>query len=119
MRLWIAGSRHMHDVTRFKNRIEKVVLELDKEHDMLIHGCAAGVDEAARLFAVKHEIVHVAAPARWNEHGKAAGPLRNQYIIDHWKPQMLAAFPGPESKGTADAIKRARKAGIKTAVFEY
>ena len=116
MRLWIAGSRKERDIARHYPALKKAIVGLDKKHDLVILVGATGIDESARVLAHHYEIVHVVIPARWNEHGKAAGPLRNQYIIDHWNPQMLAAFPGPDSKGTHDAIRRAMAANINVLV---
>jgi hypothetical protein len=42
--------------------------------------------------------------------GKAAGPIRNQRMIDEGKPDLVIAFPG--GRGTADMVSRAKKAGI-------
>lgn len=31
-------------------------------------------------------------PAKWNEHGKAAGPIRNQQMLTEGKPDVVFAF---------------------------
>jgi hypothetical protein len=49
-------------------------------------------------------------PADWARHGNAAGLVRNQQMLDDGKPDLAVAFPG--GKGTADMVRRARKAGI-------
>lgn len=41
----------------------------------------------------------------------AAGPVRNQRMIDEGKPDLVIAFPGKE--GTEDMISRAEKAEIE------
>ena len=38
-------------------------------------------------------------------YGKAAGPIRNQQMLDEGKPDVVIAFPG--ASGTADMINRA------------
>jgi len=48
--------------------------------------------------------------ADWHLHGKAAGPKRNQRMLDHGRPKRVIAFPG--GKGTADMVDRARVAGV-------
>jgi hypothetical protein len=50
-------------------------------------------------------------PAEWKKHGKRAGPLRNMRMLEEWKPDGVAAFPG--GSGTADMIAQARNAGVK------
>ncbi len=49
-------------------------------------------------------------PADWEEYGKAAGPIRNQQMIDEGKPDLAIVCPG--GKGTADMVARLKKAGI-------
>jgi hypothetical protein len=48
--------------------------------------------------------------ADWNTHGRAAGPIRNQRMLDEVKPELVVAFPG--GRGTADMVRRAREAGV-------
>jgi predicted Rossmann-fold nucleotide-binding protein len=50
-------------------------------------------------------------PANWPKHGKGAGFIRNQQMLNEGKPDLMIAFPG--GKGTADMIEKAIKAGIK------
>lgn len=42
--------------------------------------------------------------------GKAAGPIRNQRMLDEGKPDLVVAFPG--GRGTADMVRRAKAAGV-------
>jgi len=51
-----------------------------------------------------------AIPARWAKHGKAAGPKRNQAMLNH-VIDRVAAFPG--GKGAADMVRRTRLAGVE------
>lgn len=48
--------------------------------------------------------------ADWDKHGKAAGPIRNQEMLDRGRPDLVLAFPG--GRGTEDMVKRAEAAGI-------
>lgn len=50
-------------------------------------------------------------PANWSQHGAAAGPLRNQEMVDSGA-DVCVAFPLGASRGTRDCIARARAAGI-------
>lgn len=82
---------------------------------VVIHGVAQGADEIAASWAAsrrqKGEAILVAPfKADWRSHGKAAGPLRNQRMIDDGKPDLVLAAPG--SRGTLDMVTRAVKAGI-------
>lgn len=57
-------------------------------------------------------------PAPWDTHGKAAGRIRNDWMVDYVRRQpgekMCVAFPDPDSRGTWDCVSQARKAGIYT-----
>jgi hypothetical protein len=49
--------------------------------------------------------------ANWRAHGSAAGPMRNQRMINEGKPDLVVAFPG--GRGTADMVRRAKAAGVE------
>ena len=76
----------------------------------IIHGMATGADMYAEDFAREFALDVQRYPADWDKHGKAAGPIRNQQMLDKGKPHKVVAFPG--GKGTADMVARARKAGV-------
>jgi hypothetical protein len=84
--------------------------------DTVIVGGARGPDRQAESEA-RHRGVNVEVyPAPWEEHGKAAGPIRNQQMLVEGKPDMVVALYDGVSKGTADMIRRAREAGVHTYV---
>lgn len=59
---------------------------------------------------------HLQFPAEWDKHGKAAGPIRNQAMLDLAEPDCVLAFSDDldSSRGTKDMTERARKAGVPT-----
>ena len=77
---------------------------------VLIHGAARGADEGAARWAKSEGIASRAYPANWRKHGKAAGPIRNQQMLDDGRPDFVVAFPG--GRGTADMVRRAHAAGV-------
>jgi len=77
----------------------------------IIEGGAPGADAGARTFGEQNGIPVLTFNADWKTHGKAAGPIRNQRMINEGKPDLVIAFPG--GKGTADMVRRARAAGIE------
>jgi len=85
-------------------------------------GCPhGGADAHAESWARRQnhvELVHM--PADWDRHGRSAGPIRNQQMLDNNRPvDLVVAFvdkPLAESRGTADMVRRARKAGVRTVV---
>lgn len=85
----------------------------------VIHGAAAGADSMAGLAADRHGVACEDYPADWETFGKAAGPIRNQRMLDEAKPEVVVAFTNdlPSSRGTADMVGRAKAAGIPVYVF--
>lgn len=77
---------------------------------MLIHGAARGADTLAEKWAEANGVTSNAYPADWKRDGRAAGPIRNQRMLDECKPHIVIAFPG--GKGTEDMISRADAAGV-------
>lgn len=78
--------------------------------EKLIHGGARGADEGAADWGRSEGIKVTGYAANWRKHGKSAGPIRNQKMLDEGKPDIVIAFPG--GKGTADMLRRAEAAGI-------
>lgn len=109
MRIIVCGGRdyrHEHVVNAILTRIKEKYPDL-----MIIQGGAIGADMLAKLWALDNKVGVATVFADWATHGKKAGPLRNQRMIDDWKPYAVVAFPG--RRGTADMVRRARKAGIQ------
>lgn len=78
--------------------------------DHLIHGGATGADYLADRWADKNHVPRTIILAEWKKYGRAAGPRRNQRLLDEGRPDLVVAFPG--GKGTADMVRRARAAGV-------
>lgn len=72
--------------------------------------CPTGADKWARMWAVCNNHHLCCFPADWQAHGKAAGPIRNQQMIDERKPTLAVEFPG--GRGTADMSRRLQRAGV-------
>jgi hypothetical protein len=78
--------------------------------ELLIHGGAQGADDLADAWARERGIVRQMYRPNWKAHGRAAGPIRNQRMIDEGKPTIVVAFTG--GAGTADMCRRAIAAGL-------
>lgn len=77
---------------------------------ILIHGGARGADTEAGKLARGRGMQVIVFMAQWERDGKAAGPIRNQRMLNEGKPDLVVAFPG--GRGTADMVRRAESAGI-------
>ena len=90
---------------------------LDAQHgpfEVIIHGCATGADQEGRNWATGMGRKELPFRPDWNAHGRAAGPMRNQRMLDAGRPDLVIAFPG--GRGTADMLRRADAAGVPTVV---
>lgn len=119
MRVLVCGDRNWSNYEFMR----KALAKFENEKGMitvLIEGCARGADSmAGHLWAKEidtpeHPIYVEHYPAQWDLHGKAAGPIRNQQMLTEGRPEVVIAFHEDiaSSKGTADMVRRARKAGI-------
>lgn len=84
---------------------------------VIISGMASGADTAAVDWAMVNWVSFLEFPADWKKLGSAAGPIRNQQMIDEGMPDLVLAFPG--GTGTADMVRRARTAGIEVREFAH
>lgn len=88
----------------------------EKQPITVISGGARGADFLARCYAKYCGWEYQEFLADWKKYKAAAGPIRNQWMLDEGKPDLVIAFPG--GKGTADMVSRARKAGVRTVEIE-
>lgn len=113
MRVLVCGGRDYAD----KLELWRALDAWDPAITEVISGMARGADAFAAEWAEEHEIPLHRFPADWDTHGKAAGPIRNQRMLDEGKPDVVVAFPG--GRGTADMVRRAEAAGVKVVRVEH
>lgn len=111
MRVLVCGGRDYNDADAVWDALDSLFRQSKHDCMEVIQGGATGADELARVWCLHHSVPYDNYPANWKQHGRAAGPLRNQRMIDDGKPDLVLAFPG--GKGTADMVRRATAAGIK------
>lgn len=109
MRVLVCGGRDYRDVGRVGAIIQK--LHNEAGVDVLIEGGAYGADRLAREWAQSIGIRVETFDADWENHGSFAGPMRNTRMLNEGQPDLVVAFPG--GRGTADMVRKARKAGVK------
>lgn len=113
MRVLVCGGRDYTDSVRLQFTLGEIRAERGLTY--LIHGGARGADTLAGQWAHGFLIPVRVFPADWERHGKRAGPIRNQQMLDEGKPDLVVAFPG--GSGTA-VVRRARKAGVEVIEVE-
>lgn len=119
MRILVCGGRGYSDKKKLNDTLNNIVPRTEPDQYgnwmpmgvTIISGGAPGADSLAADYAVVNWCGLDEFPADWAKHGRAAGPIRNQRMIDEGTPDLVVAFPG--GRGTADMIRRARAAGIE------
>ena len=85
----------------------------------IIEGDCRGADRMAGCLAAVLGFKQKSFPANWAKYGRAAGPIRNQQMIDEGKPDLVIAFHENlrQSTGTKDMLEKALAAGIPYVVI--
>lgn len=111
-RVAIVGSREFQ-------RLDWVVEFVKRLPDdaIVVSGHAPGVDQRAERAANERGLRTLIFPAAWGEHGKAAGFIRNQQIVD--AADVVVAFWNEESNGTKHTMELATNAGKPLKVFTW
>jgi len=119
MRVLVCGDRNWTDVDAIHNRLFLVALDTPPSKITVIHGAARGADQIAHRVARELGCAVMPFPADWVRYGRAAGPVRNRQMLVEGRPDRVLAFHNnlSESRGTADMVRRARKAGIPVEVI--
>lgn len=111
-RVLICGDRHWNNYDLILRCVRKA--HATEPIDIIIEGEARGADVMGRQAAEELGILIAPFPAEWDRLGRAAGPIRNQQMLDEGKPTEVWCFHNNlrESKGTADMFHRSLNAGL-------
>ncbi|MCK9250073.1 MAG: DUF2493 domain-containing protein [Solirubrobacteraceae bacterium] len=115
MRVLVTGSRGWINtgIVRAELTMAPLRLDADPGHCTLVHGGARGADAVAATIARGLGWGIEEYPADWRKHGRAAGPIRNSYMVSLGADLALAFRVGGErSRGTSDCIQVIRGASI-------
>lgn len=107
----VVGSREWPDsdaVTDYVNSLEPGTT--------VVSGGARGVDQWAEIAALDRGLPTLIFKPDWDQHGNAAGFIRNMDIVDH--ADRVVAFWCNGSKGTKSSIDYAREQGKPVLVFK-
>lgn len=105
MRVLVCGGRNFGKVGLMRRVLAQV------EPTVILTGGARGADTLAKAWARAHDIPYFECEAPWKEHGKAAGAIRNQWMIKHFPVDLVLAFEG--GPGTRNMIAAAETHGVK------
>ena len=116
MKLLVCGGRDFSDDALMFDILDQI--HRKEPVTVLIEGGANGADRMARSWAEANKICVMEFPANWSFDGPGAGPIRNNRMLKYGQPDMVAAFPTANSKGTWHMVKRAEASGVRLVVFE-
>ena len=125
MIILVTGDRNWADYRMIRNALAAYVLSIPDEYPStfirVVHGAARGADRLAGYAAKSIGADLVEYPADWAKYGHAAGLIRNQFMLDSEKVDLVLAFHDDleNSKGTKDMVNRALKAGIKVILYSH
>jgi len=114
MKTIIAGTRTATERHTF---IALMSCEWRHEITGVLCGMAKGADTHGKAWANANKIPVSKWPANWDAYGNAAGPIRNQQMVDR-ADALIAVWDG-KSSGTADVIAKAKAKGLRVHVFNY
>lgn len=106
----ICGGRDFDNQEMFDGAMRDVVA-LKGLPDRVVHGAQTGADTMADKWGRRMGLDVKSIKAEWTRLGGAAGPIRNQQMIDEFKPHRVVAFPG--GPGTRNMMNKARAANIE------
>jgi hypothetical protein len=121
MHIMVTGSRDWNSPRAVEEALAWAYdnLQFEREGDdrlALIHGGARGADRIAANFWEMAGLPTFEYKADWEAHGKRAGILRNEQMIDSG-PRAVLAFWKDGSPGTRHAITTARARMISVYVW--
>ena len=115
MKVLVCGSREWSDGQVVNDTLD--TFDAFEKITHVIHGGARGADSMGGAWAVLHGASQRVFQPRWAIHGKGAGFIRNQRMVD-WMIEedekgteiRVVAFWKDQSRGTAHTIRIAQEA---------
>lgn len=109
MRVVVTGGRDFKDEPKVWNTLDSISEKTTITS--IVEGGGAGVDTFARRWAQDRGVPCLTVFPAWQKYGKAAGPIRNSWMISQGHPTFAVIFPG--GKGTKNMADLIIKAGIE------
>lgn len=117
MRLVVTGYRHWQSVDAVIRTLDHVLATQDPRSLFVgVGDCPTGGDVITRVWATMRQVPFREFFANWDALGKRAGMVRNEFMIDTIRPDLVIAFLNPKSKGALGCRNYAREHGYE--VFE-
>ena len=111
----VCGSRDTGNPDAALHAISERLAKLPSD-TVVVHGGANGVDMWADAIAYGFGLATRVFVADWEQHGRSAGILRNNDMLD-LNPDLVIAFWNGFSRGTLHTINEARRREIPVEVI--
>lgn len=111
----VTGSREWTDQTTLYASLDG----LHARHgvEVLYHGAQRGADVMAGRWAQERGVPEVTVPYA-SAYGKKGGGIRNGWMLDIARPDLVVAFPTPESSGTWNCVQQAKDRGLNIRIVK-
>lgn len=114
-RILITGSRTWTDTEYIRQVFTSLNETIDQDITLVSGHCPKGADMLGEKIALELGWDVELHPADWNQHGRKAGFIRNQKMVDS-QPDKLVAFIHNKSKGAAMTVQIAKKVNLPIVV---
>lgn len=112
----ICGSRYWTDISKIRDHVRPL---LAFKPVTVITGGARGADAIAASIAVELGMTSEVHMAKWEQYGRAAGPIRNREMLDREPDQVLVFHENiKSSRGSKDTYVEALRRGIPVKLIE-
>ena len=134
-RIVVCGTRTFADKSLLYKKLDELTRNLnkpvvvtggDKPHQKSVGRnkyLLAGADYYACMWAADRKLALKIFHADWAKHKEKAGPIRNSEMLEatikERKPAFLIAFWNGTSKGTKDAIAKAKRLKYTVKIIRY
>lgn len=117
-RIIIAGGRDFNDYNLLKEKVDNLISEKRKTHQIyIVSGKARGADSLGEKYANENGLNIMEFPADWDKHGKSAGYKRNVEMAEN--ADALIAFWDGDSRGTKHMVDIAKEKNLPTRIIRY
>lgn len=113
IRIGVIGSRSFNDYELLKRVLDDYLGKVW----LVVSGGANGADKLGEKWANENNIKTCIHYPDWNKHGKAAGFIRNNDIIND--SDLVIAFWDGLSRGTEHSINLCKKMGKKCVIIYF
>lgn len=105
----VCGGRDFTEAVRAWEFLD--LLHRTRDIGCIVQGGARGADTIGKTWAIHRRIPVIQVNAHWDTMGPGAGTIRNQWMIDWCRPQLVVALPG--GAGTRNMLRCAANAQIE------